>query len=149
MEVNEDECKAFIGKKADYYIEKWSLMEKACSKISWNWGAFLLGLLWMLYRKMYFYSLIVLGIAIGQGIITELSGLGKFFDLWLVLIISLLFGLFGNYLYYIHTKSKILKIKRTAKEELLVAELVRKGGTTWAAPIIFVFMYLLIIIISL
>ena len=46
-----EELRIFVGKNADYYISKWE--EIADTKISWNWAAFLFGLLWFGYRKMY------------------------------------------------------------------------------------------------
>lgn len=139
MEVSENEYKAFIGKKADYYIEKWVEIEKQHTKTSWNWGAFLFGLLWMLYRKMYFYTLIAVSILCGIGIMESFIGITDVFDALLSFIFCLLFGMFGNYLYRRYTENKILRIKREGTEDsLLTAELARRGGTTWVAPTLLV-----------
>ena len=143
MEASENEYKAFIGKKADYYIEKWTEIEKRHTKTSWNWGAFLFGLLWMLYRKMYFYTLIAVSILCGIGIIESFLGIGDVFDVILSFIFCLLFGIFGNYLYHRYTENKILRIKRECKEDSsLIAELARRGGTTWVAPTLLVLLIL-------
>lgn len=143
MEVSETEYEAFIGKKAEYYIGKWAEMEKGHTKMSWNLSAFLFTFLWMLYRKMYFYTLITLGILFGVGIMESLLGVGDIFDAIFSFIFWLSFGIFGNYLYHRYTENKISRIKRECKEDsLLIAELARRGGPTWFAPMFLVLLIL-------
>jgi hypothetical protein len=56
--------RAFVGKKQDYYIDRFQKMDSANSKNSWNWCSFLLGPYWMAYRKMYKSAIIICGLAI-------------------------------------------------------------------------------------
>lgn len=43
--VTEEHLRNFVSN--DYYIEAWE------KNLRWNWGAFWLGLIFLLYRKMY------------------------------------------------------------------------------------------------
>ena len=46
------QVRALIGNNADYYIRKFTEMERTKSNASWNWPAFLFNWIWMLYRGM-------------------------------------------------------------------------------------------------
>ncbi|MBA4249532.1 MAG: hypothetical protein C0432_02040 [Candidatus Puniceispirillum sp.] len=75
--------------------------------ISWNWSAFFLSVLWMLYRNMLLLPLMIIGI----DIITECTFSEKLIEsvaqfAWLYLIF---FGLFNNKIYYHHLKRKVEK----------------------------------------
>ncbi len=66
---------AFVGKKSNKFITKFSKMEITDSKISWCWPAALLGFfigpmgsaLWFLYRKMYKIGAILMAIGFALG----------------------------------------------------------------------------------
>ena len=81
-----------IGEKAAaYYTERFDKFESnPTNKVSWNWFAFLLSWIWMLYRKMYAEGIIALVLC---GIISQVFPV-------LELPFAILCGLFGNYLYY-------------------------------------------------
>ncbi|WP_457638579.1 DUF2628 domain-containing protein, partial [Persephonella sp.] len=53
-----EKYRLFIGKNADYHIEKFKKFEETGGALSWNWAAFFLGIVWMLYRKMYLYGVL-------------------------------------------------------------------------------------------
>lgn len=44
---------AVVGINTAYYLPRFERMAKSGNKISWNWAAFLLSPLWLLYRKQY------------------------------------------------------------------------------------------------
>lgn len=49
-----DNCaRAFVGKRHRHYFPCWLGMQRKNSTMSWNWGAFFFGIVWMAYRKMY------------------------------------------------------------------------------------------------
>ncbi len=97
--IIEEEFKIFIGKNADYYLYKFrnfSVRGANSFAVTWNWSAFFLGFIWMLYRKMYLWALIAFFIAFTP-VALPLTMIG-----W---------GIVGNYLYYLHARKKILEYK--------------------------------------
>ena len=127
-----DDAATFIGPKADYYIPAFQKMDATGSAISWNWAAFVFGLFWMLYRKMWLYALVIWGALFVIGLI---PGIGAALDGFLGIASWILFGLFGNWLY-----------KRKVEEELAAAahlepaarkaQLASRGGITWIPVIV-------------
>lgn len=53
MEIPEQTARALVGPKADYYLTKWANTGSDEKMLGFNWPAFFLGPIWMLYRKMY------------------------------------------------------------------------------------------------
>ena len=126
----EKELPMFIGeKKKDVYLKKFSDLNDKI--VGWNWCAFLLSGIWMLYRKMYLFFFGLTAISV---IITMLFGElmdNQVFNLVISLALGACVGLFGDKLYYIHAKRKF------DKSESYEA-FIRKGGTNLLAPIIFI-----------
>ncbi|MBI5603087.1 MAG: zinc-ribbon domain-containing protein [Deltaproteobacteria bacterium] len=97
--VYEEDYRSFIGKNADRYLSKFRKFQftgRDGFAVTWNWPAFWLGFIWMLYRKMYLWALLAFIIA--------LTPVG--FPL-----IMIGWGIVGNYLYYLHARKKILAFK--------------------------------------
>ena len=96
------EIKAFVQRKpnepeadkkrTEYYVNLYERNIGNTRFPSWNWSACLLGVLWFLYRKMYFYSFAFVVLS--------------FFYPNTIWILS---GLFGNALYFHHARKKIHK----------------------------------------
>lgn len=114
--VTTDEIQAFAGPNAYYYIQNFSKYtitgrEKFCA--TWNWSCFGFTFLWMLYRKMYFLSIItfVLFCLPGVNVILHIGA-----------------GIAGNYLYYRHVREKILEIRATQTPQNYVPVLQEIGG---------------------
>lgn len=131
---------AEIGSRnQEYYLEKFACIDEADGRFipSWNWAAFLFSALWALYRKMYglFFATVaaaVLWEAIVAGL--QLSWpLGNlfYFAAWV------LFGLFGNALYYKHASKKIEKaIALVGDSDRAALEIGFKGGVhMWVVPV--------------
>lgn len=114
--MDQELLRIFIGKKAEYYLNKWEKAEDPSKAFSWNWWAFIGGIVWMLYRKMYLYSLIFIFISI---ISSQLSG-----SIYLEIFFKLLVGAIGNSLYYRHAAKKIQNLKEPEK--------IKKAGGTHA-----------------
>jgi hypothetical protein len=102
IQISDEEYKAFIGKNAEKYIRKFKKFAEKGDKfrLTWHWPAFFFTSFWLLYRKLYIWGIIVFllsvcGIRVGIGI-------G---------IVNIIFAIVGNYIYYRHAKSKIIKAK--------------------------------------
>ncbi len=134
-----EKYRIFVGKNADYYIPRFKKFEETQSVVSWNWAAFFFGLLWMLYRKMYLYSVIftialfLFGLLLSVfNLYNNLVMLGVQIWLWVG------FGVFGNYVYYTHVEKKVKDIEnRFPDPQVQAAILEKEGGVSWIAPIIF------------
>jgi len=142
-QVTEQDFADFIGANADKYLPKFNKFSTGGSSITWHWAACLATFWWMLYRKLYLWTLIVF---IWVAIMGELS---KFLaPSWLVsslvatLLSLFLFGVSGNYIYYKHAEKKILKLKSKVKfadSSGLSAALQREGGVNqWVRVVVII-----------
>lgn len=138
-----EDLKLFIGgKKQSYYMTKWKkFKEPGNNGISWNWAAFFLNFFWLAYRKMYIHAIVVgvIYFIIGEVLsenLTSLSGL----------ILGVVFGLFGNKIYYDYSKKEIHKIKSNCRDtSKQKREILNKGGTSTKMAILFAAIYLVIV----
>ena len=121
--VTEQDFSDFIGINANEYLPKFKKFNSGDSSVTWHWPAFLLSFWWMLYRKLYLWALVlsILYIVPGLfsfflGVLYIVSGLSSNVLFWLgVLLTNILFGMFGNYIYYKHAKKKIIELKSKVK----------------------------------
>lgn len=150
QDINIKEWKLFIGKEAEYYIPKW-LNIRDGSIISFNIASFVLGVFWMLYRKMYLASLIWIVVIIIYGFIEEeiVFALGLEDALESItrisnVIFSSLVAIFGNWIYFKSSERKISKLKNQGLGEIAYEEaLQRAGGTSLIPPIVAVFAFVI------
>lgn len=114
MEVNEEELNLFAGDKDNYYLKKWKNMEESGEIIDWNWGAFFFLTIWMGYRKMYLYAAVLIGLLVYIDVVL-IASLHPLTQLGVDIFIGILLGIFGNRLYYKHSKKKNIcnKIRST------------------------------------
>lgn len=139
-----DQLSAFVGPKyAEYYAGKFENFERGGSA-SWNWPAFFIASLWLLYRKMWAYALsywflLPMVLAFVAGVVSAgqadtMSALITFnavyYGCWTILTL-ILFPMFANRLYFRHAKKKMAKIAlRFPDREQQSLELARAGGTS-------------------
>lgn len=94
-----EELKAYVGPRADVYLPRFERFSRHGSvrfDFSWNWPAFFAGAWWYLYRKMYGWALLDVGMSILFG--------------WTVFV-PLLWAagraVTGDFLYYLSADRKI------------------------------------------
>lgn len=141
--LTEDEIRAFVGKKADYYLDRWpGPGEQYARARGFNWAAFLLSLLWMPYRKMYRVAWGMFGVfaacsvleefAIARGLATEKSI--EPVSRVVSIIFSIVCGSFANGWYLAHVQRQVTKIRQLDLEgDAYRAALARRGGTSFLA----------------
>lgn len=106
----------FVQVNADKYRAKWRAMfakagtiKKTAARWSWNWPAFFLGGVWMLYRKMYapgiFWLAVVAVLVIYPTLPGDLPGQDAMGSLPLILF--LVAGMFGNGWYFQHVYKRV------------------------------------------
>ncbi len=126
-DITNEELRAFIGEKADYYMEKFEKFEKGNS-VSWNWAAFFFGVLWMFYRKMYLYGLGALGFITIVNVALEIMKTSPVINLGVSLWLWVGFGVFGNYIYYLFVKNKIKEIKEKNQNSQEIIQILERFG---------------------
>ncbi|MCM0647999.1 DUF2628 domain-containing protein [Clostridium swellfunianum] len=141
------EAKTFVGKNADYYINKWSILKSSPKRINWNFAAFFLSIFWLGYRKMYNTLLIILGIFIVTDIVQVSIGID--INNAIGYAISGALGVMGNSYYLNHMKKKIFKIKNYSSTEGEYYDMLEKaGGTSWLGVLISIAAVVVYFIIS-
>jgi len=122
--VSSEEIRAFVGDNPEYYLRnfaKYSATGTDTFTPTWNWSAFGFTFIWMLYRKMYVQSAVTF-------VIFCMPGVNIF--------LHIAVGAFANYLYYKHTKEKILETRpRLAPQELYPALSQIGGVHGWAITV--------------
>jgi len=114
--ITPEEIRIFIGINAYYYIQQFSKFnitgrEKFC--VTWNWSCFGFTFLWILYRKMYLLAVLTFVVFCIPGV---------------NIILHIVAGVLGNYLYYGHVKLKILEIRAMQPPQNLHPVLQEMGG---------------------
>lgn len=137
--------KNYIGKNKDYYLNKWKLDSegKPSKSISMNWAGFFLTFFWAGYRKMYGIVLIFLGLFILLDIIVHLADLP--INSSVGVVISVVFGLNGNQLYYDKAKKAIDKDNESQGFD---KDFQSSGGTSKWGILIVIALFILYIAIS-
>ncbi len=136
---DEADVRSFIGKNADYYLKKFRSFRVRGEDgfaVTWNWSAFWMGFIWMLYRKMYWWALLAFFIALTP-VAYPLMMLG-----W---------GMTGNYLYYRHARKRILEYQFRPVISPAFLSLEEQGGVNrwmWFIGIIFFLFILLIAVLG-
>lgn len=119
----------FVGSKHEFYLHHWKKNENS---FSWNWAAFLLGLFWLAYRKMYWACAILVGsmtLAIGTALQLKIPiETVQQWQPYFVISFSVALGLFGNRLYFLHAKHKIRQITTQHAPEDTLREIEKQGG---------------------
>jgi len=122
--VSGDEFAAFIGVKVKKYLLKFrrfSYYGDDRFVVTWHWPAFLVGFWWLLYRKMYLWALVYFML---------LSIPYVNVAAWIALAVS------GNYLYYRHAKSRILRVKTLKPSGDIRKILAKLGGINRWVPVV-------------
>jgi len=141
--INQAEAEAFIGKKSDYYLEKWGNPTQA----SHNWAAYLGGIGWLLYRKMYIEALVLLALWTLLDVLLWPLPFFDTIDRAVTMGIWILVGTYGNTLYH----RKFLRVTRKGDHlegEERLRFLNKKGGTSILAAVVLtpVFVFLSILV---
>lgn len=148
-DVNLKDWQLVVGEKSKYYIPRWLEMKSGKGKISFNVAAFFLGVLWMLYRKMYVASAIYFGIIIFASlfevfVIEELYGEIPSIDRVTNWTAAAIMGFYGNYFYLKNTEKKISTIRNSHySNDLYEEQLIKQGGTSFVPPLIVIITFVI------
>jgi hypothetical protein len=107
---------AFIQQNSDYFAEKFKNFEEG-KTVSWNWWAFFLPGIYLLYRKVYLWGFLVI---VGRLLTMRLPFDGIF---WGIIV-----GMFANYLLYKRYKNLINAAKKRELSESETVEFMKREG---------------------
>ena len=136
--ISTDEIRAFAGNNSEYYAHNFNKFTATGTEYfvpTWNWSACGFTFTWMLYRKMYLQAAVTFFIFCIPGV---------------NILLHIVAGSVGNYLYYKHARDKILETRPGLSPQGTLAALQQVGGVHgWAITVGIVFGVLLVIIFSL
>lgn len=143
---------AFFGDENSYYMAELQRL-RAGQSLDFRWAAFFLGMLWMMYRKLYIIAvctlmLVLLESTLEQAVFVAL-GVGELgqslIGMLINLAISIAMAYFANRVYLWDARRQIRQVLQElphAHDSEIVAAIARKGGTSLGA--VFVFIALLV-----
>jgi hypothetical protein len=112
----EEDFRDYLGPQAEKYLLKFKRFSKTGVEsfaLTWHWPAFIFGFWWLLYRKLYIWALVALG-------------------LWLIPHLALpamfIWGAVANFLYYRQAKRKIGEFRNRSVTALPAVTLAEIGG---------------------
>ncbi|GKX63370.1 hypothetical protein SOASR032_19390 [Pragia fontium] len=135
--------KIFVGSKYYSFFPQGQDIPKG-----WNWAAFFLGVFWFIYRKMYGYAAIYLGLGFLLTVIESLMGVSEAMMNVTSIALGIGAGMLANKLYKQHMDKKIAETLAVAKGDDIVPALAAKGGTNLAGALIAFGILFVIIMVS-
>ncbi|WP_338813563.1 DUF2628 domain-containing protein [Bernardetia sp. Wsw4-3y2] len=132
----------FFHKSKEYYIDKLISYQKG-QKFTFNVFAFLFGLFWFIYRKMYLQAFVILLIVVGEGFLEVLffpdmdESTINTVNVVMTILIATITGFMGNYLYIKHAERVITNAQQKYNDTEQIHKIVkRKGGVSYLVFII-------------
>jgi len=141
-----EELAAYVGPRADLYrrrFERFSRHGAVRFEFSWNWPAFFAGAWWYLYRKMYWWALLDVGVSILFG-----------WTVFVPVLWAAARAVTGDYLYFRQADRKIRDARPSSfaaappGDAAYFARLAREGGVHAWVPWVAVAGILLIVLLS-
>jgi len=135
---SEERLRAYVGPNAEYHIKRFNRYNNGGVeefRLTWNWSACLLGVFYVLYRKMYLFAGIGLILCFIPGVVI----------LWNLLVAPVV----TNYLYYKHVNARINKYAAAIQDENSLLEALRSAGgvNTSVAVVLAVLVAVLVVIV--
>lgn len=130
----QDPLALFVGENYDFYARRWAESDQRFGgKISWNWAAFFLPPIWLLYRKMYAHCAALIAVSFFLTGVAQALGMQPQtimqWQMYASPAVNFLFGLLGNWLYRQHAEKKVRQIiGMHGHTRQALFQLARQGG---------------------
>jgi hypothetical protein len=153
--TTEQELRAFVGRRADYYLGRWRVALRGGKGTGFNFVAFLFSSFWLPYRKMYRVTCIYYGATLAisfvvgfvAAVVSENGDPPASLDRILGIAAGAVVGACGNGWYLAHARRKIAALKADGlPEQEVLLKLPRLGGTSVLAGLGGVVLYLAVVI---
>ena len=143
------ELAAFVGKKAPYFLPKWEGALEGRSASGFNLGALFLGVLYLLYRKLYVQGAILVGVLIAWSVLEEFVPISPGLNAGLQLAFYAVVAFKANDWYLQLALGKIANAKAEGYEgEELLQILRKRGGVNAWAPLLLVAGFVLLVALA-
>jgi hypothetical protein len=140
MDIESDREKylvAFFGDSPAYYLKANRTLFRG-ENAPFHFPAFLLGLFWFLYRKMYVYAAGIFVLLFMIDMVIQIIGRSmpqykealQFFSFFITLAVSIVMGFKGNGIYLGYANRKIHEITSAYSDEHQRLEALKKAGGT-------------------
>ncbi|GAA0451324.1 DUF2628 domain-containing protein [Alkalibacillus silvisoli] len=126
FQMDDELVQDFIGHKYWYYLKSFTNMKRKQSKLSWNFAAFLLGIAWLAFRKMYRHAAafgVIIAVLIGLMVFRQVHEQSPE-QFWVVvvgvlLLTHLIIGFLGNhyYMYHVYRHVKVIAYTPVSREK--------------------------------
>jgi hypothetical protein len=139
--MTDDEARAAIGRRADFYLGKWQKTQHG----GFNWAGFFLSGLWLPYRKMYVATAILFAAIIVESILEEaifvyamgMPAVPRGLERAVSLAVCWICGGFGNRWYFQHVAGLVATARASVPDESDRLEVLgRRGGTSVLAAVL-------------
>lgn len=128
-----------VGGNFPVYRQRWRLDQGiATGTGTWHWPAFLIGLVWMMYRRMYRLAALWVGLLLLISVVETLLGVPDGLSMVITFALSITTGMFGNSWYLAHCQRQIARARAVAggDEARMRSELAARGGTSVVATLV-------------
>lgn len=125
---------AVVGSNFALYRRRWRLDQGAPhASGTWHWPAFLFGLPWMMYRRMYRVAMLWIAVLLVSSVAEALLDVPQAFSSISSLALGVTAGVFANHWYLRHCQRQIAQARALKGSDLaaLQEELARRGGVSW------------------
>ena len=147
----------YSWESAEYYLPAWAPTLKGYGNgTGFNWCALLFTVMWMAYRKMYFFAFLFTGVGVVVSILQEvvcivflrLPESPRFADRIATLVFSLICGSFGNRWYLYHAQQQIAKVHAIGlSREESQRRIAGRGGTSLLKALLFLFVLTALVVL--
>ena len=127
---------AVVGGNFPIYRQRWRLDQGIADGNSngngtWHWPAFLIGVIWMVYRRMYRLAAIWAGVLVFFSIAEALLGVPEGVSTVITLVINITAAVYANRWYLAHCQREIARARALVGDDgaRLRSELARRGDT--------------------
>lgn len=127
---------AVVGGNFPIYRQRWRLDQGiADGNGTWHWPAFLIGVIWMVYRRMYRLAAIWAGMLVFFSIAEALLGVPEGVSMVITLAINVTAAVYANRWYLAHCQREIARARALVGDDAarLRSELAKRGDTNAAA----------------
>ncbi|MHC1655381.1 GYF domain-containing protein [Stenotrophomonas maltophilia] len=125
---------AVVGRNFALYRRRWRLDQGVPhASGTWHWPAFLFGLPWMMYRRMYRVAMLWIAVLVVSSVTEALLDVPEAFSSISSLVLGVTAGVFANHWYLRHCQRQIAQARALKGNDpvVLQEELVRRGGVSW------------------
>ena len=139
LEQRIERLKRAVGDNFEIYQRRWNLNSAhPLPPRPWHWPAFLFGVYWLLFRRMYLVALLFFVVSETLAFVIALAGAPQAVIYAVFFVLKGGLGLVANALYLRHCQRLVRKVEHAdpGAEHRIGSELERRGGTSYPVLVV-------------